>query len=248
MIDVMRSEWTKVRSVRSTVWTLGAVTALMVALGAAGALVAVSAGDGGRLSDPVSVSLMGIMLAAPVTATLGVIVVCGEYRTGSIRASLVAVPDRLRFLAAKAAVLTGVTFVVGVVASFAAFLAGQAVFAGRAAAVSLADPGVLRAIVGAGLYLAAGGLLGLALGTLIRHTPGAIVAACALLMVLPTLVAFVPGELGRRLVELTPSNAGSRIALVSPVGMGPWTGFAVYLAWIALPLVVAVPLFRRRDA
>lgn len=248
MIDVMRSEWTKLRSVRSTVWTLGSVPVLMVALAVVGALATVGSGDAGSLADPVSTSLRGIVLASLVTATLGVIAISGEYRTGAIRTSLVAVPGRLTFLAAKAVVLTAVTLVVGVASSFAAFLAGQIVFAGRAAEVSLADPAVLRAVVGAGLYLTASGLFGLALGVLVRHTPGAIVTVCALLMVLPTLVALVPGELGGRLTELTASNAGSRIAVVHPVGMGPWTGFAVYLAWVALPLAAGAVLLRRRDA
>ncbi|MBB4918158.1 ABC transporter permease [Streptosporangium saharense] len=248
MIDVMRSEWTKMRSVRSTVWTLGSVPVLMVALAVVGALATVGAGDAGRLADPVSTSLRGIVLASLVTATLGVIAISGEYRTGAIRTSLVAVPGRLRFLAAKAVVLTAVTLVVGVASAFAAFLAGRIAFAGRAGEVSLADPGVSRAVFGAGLYLAASGLFGLALGVLVRHTPGAIVTVCALLMVLPTLVALVPGELGRRLLEFTASNAGSQVAVVHPTGMGPWTGFAVYLAWVALPLAAGAVLLGRRDA
>ncbi|GAA3095824.1 ABC transporter permease [Streptosporangium carneum] len=248
MIDVMRSEWTKMRSVRSTVWTLGAAGGLMLVVGVLGSLAVVSMQGGSGSYDQVSVSLAGLPFGALALATLGVIVISGEYRTGAIRVTLAAVPDRLRFLAAKTVVFTVVALVVGTAASFAAFLAGQAVFAGEGAAASLADPEVLRAVFGGGLYLTASGLLGLACGALIRHTPGAIVTVIALIMVLPVLAAVLTGETGRRIQEYVTSNAGSQITKVHPTGLAPWTGLAVYLLWVAVPFVVAAVLLRRRDA
>ncbi|MFI7438479.1 ABC transporter permease [Nonomuraea indica] len=246
MIDIIRSEWTKIRSVRSTVWTLAITALLMVGLGALLSGSAASSAEGPI--DPVSatrISLNGIMLASMATATLGVLVISSEYRTGGIRTTLMAVPRRLKLLAGKIIVFTAVALAVSMAASLASFLIGQAILDGAA----LGDPGTVRAVTGTGLYLTACGLFGLALGALIRHTPGAIVSAVALILVLPPLTNGLPGRWGQVVRDHFTSNAGMELPFPSDANqLGPWSGFGVYLAWIAVVLVVAAVLMRRRDA
>ncbi|MFD1937111.1 ABC transporter permease subunit [Nonomuraea mangrovi] len=249
MIDVLRSEWTKIRSVRSTMWTLGTAGVLMLALGVLGA-VAVTGQSGAKEGlELVGTSLSGLSFASLALAALGVLVISGEYRTGAIRTTLTAVPWRLGLLTGKVVVFAAVAFVVSTAASFGAFFASQVIFAREGLSVALTEPGVFRAVVGAGLYLTASGLFGLALGALIRHTPGAIVTAIALIMVLPTMTVMLPDEWGRVVRDHFTSNAGIRITEVNPVGgLAPWTGFAVYLGWIAVTLVLAAVLLKKRDA
>ncbi|MEU7893577.1 ABC transporter permease subunit [Nonomuraea sp. NPDC049152] len=249
MIDVLRSEWTKIRSVRSTMWTLGTAGVLMLAFGALMAVVVSGQSGGMEGLEPAGMSLTGLPFASLALATLGVLVISGEYRSGAIRTTLAAVPNRLELLTAKVVVFAAVALVVSTVASFGAFFVSQAVFAREGLSVALTEPGVFRAVVGAGLYLTASGLFGLALGALIRHTPGAIVMVIALILVLPSQTAMLPGEWGPFVHEHFTSNAGMRITDVNPVGgLPPWQGFAVYLGWIAVTLVAAAVLLKKRDA
>ncbi|WP_344857595.1 ABC transporter permease [Planomonospora alba] len=245
---MLRSEWTKLRSVRSTVWTLLAAVALMVGFGLLLAFVSRDLGDEAGLTDATMISLSGSSFASLAVASLGVLVISGEYRTGMIRTTLLAVPGRLRMLTAKVAVFAVTAFAVALAASFAAFFAGQAVLGDKGAA--LGDPGVLRAVVGAGLLITASGIFGLALGALIRHTPGAIVAMTALIFVLPQMTGMLPGEWGATVRKYFTTNAGDQIVRVEAVDgqLGPWAGFGVYCAWIAVTLVAAAVLLRRRDA
>ena len=129
---------------------------------------------------------------------LGVLMVTSEYATGQIRATLAATPQRLTVLAAKATTFVGVVFVVGLVSSFSAFGIGQAIFSSKGIEHSLSDPGVLRAVIGGALYLAAVGVLGLGLGTIIRRTAGAITAFVGLLMIVPIVTSFLPASWNER--------------------------------------------------
>jgi ABC-type transport system involved in multi-copper enzyme maturation permease subunit len=246
MIDVFRSEWTKIRSVRSTVWTLVATALLMVGLGVLLALAISNSGEAVGGQEAISMSLGGTTFASLAIATFGVLVVSSEYRTGSIRTSFMAVPNRLRVLTAKAVVFTAVSLVVCTVSSFAAYLLGGQLILGT---TSLGEPGTLQAVLGAGLYLTASGLFGLALGALIRHTPGGIVAAIALMLVLPQLTTILPGQWGATVNSYFTTNAGMEVMMDGPNAMlGPWSGYAVYLAWVAVTLVAAAVLLKRRDA
>ena len=182
--DVLRSEWTKLRSVRSTFWALTVTVVLGIALGA---VISAAAAHGyakssvsGKLSwDPTGVSLTGIAIAQLGIAVLGVLCISSEYSSGMIRTSLIAVPKRGRVLAAKSLVFAAVTFVVGEVTSFAAFFVGQALISGHAPHAALGDPGVARAVAGAGLYLTALAVLSVAAGTLLRHPAAAIASMMA---------------------------------------------------------------------
>ncbi|GAA5074901.1 ABC-type transport system involved in multi-copper enzyme maturation permease subunit [Thermocatellispora tengchongensis] len=247
MTDVLRSEWIKIRSVRSTLWTLLTTVVVMIALGFLIAASTASLGERAAF-DPTMASLSGGSVASLVIAALGVLVISGEYRTGMIHTSLLAVPDRLRLLTAKIAVFSAVAFAVSLAASLASFLVGAMVFGEDAP--GLGDPGVLRAVLGSALFLTAGGLYGLAFGALIRHTAGAIVAVAAATVVLPQMTNLLPGTWGDVVHDYFTTNAGQRILSASPQdgGLGPWAGFGVYCAWITLTMVPAALLMVRRDA
>lgn len=246
MIDIIRSEWTKIRSVRSTMWTL-AVTALLM-VGFSALLTTATARSGQTLSaaETIAMSLAGVMFAPMAIATFGVLVISSEYRTGAIRTSFMAVPKRLRLLTGKIIVFTALSLLVSTASALVAFVVGGQLILGTA---SLADPGALRAVLGAGLYLTAGGLFGLALGALIRHTPGALVTTMALILVLPQFTSMLPGTWGRTVNDHFTTNAGMEVVIPGRnESLGPWSGYGVYLAWVAVTLVTAAVLMRRRDA
>ncbi|MFC5834302.1 ABC transporter permease [Nonomuraea insulae] len=247
MIDIFRSEWTKIRSVRSTVWTLAVTALLMIGIGGLISAAASGSADGPVPGDQVVVlGLAGIMFASLSMATLGVLVISSEYRTGGIRTSLMAVPKRLRLLTGKIVVFTAMSLVVTVLASAAALIVSLAI----AQPPSVPIGAAVEAVLGAGLYLTACGLFGLGLGTLVRHTPGALVSAIALMLVLPQLTAQLPGQWGRIVNEFFTTNAGM-LVVIPPRGeamLGAWSGFGVYLVWVAAAMIAGAVLLQRRDA
>ncbi|WP_063780593.1 ABC transporter permease [Nonomuraea sp. SBT364] len=247
MMDIVRSEWTKIRSVRSTVWTLACTGLLMIGFSVLlGVSIVNSQGNPPMGLEAARVSLSGTLFAQLAVATFGVLVISGEYRTGSIRGSFMAVPQRLRLLTAKVLVFTVVTAIVSTVSSVAAFLVGGQFIIGT---TTLGDPGVSQAVFGTALYLTASGLFGLALGALVRHTPGAVVSVMALILVLPQLTSMLPGAWGSAVHHHFTSNAGLQVVAANPSNpLGPWSGYGVYLAWVAVTLVAAAVLMRRRDA
>ncbi|GAA3016588.1 ABC transporter permease subunit [Streptosporangium longisporum] len=246
MIDIFRSEWTKIRSVRSTVWTLLVTVVLMTGLSALINAAAESAAKGPVPADQaIAMSLAGTMLASLAMATLGVLVISSEYRTGGIRTSLIAVPRRMRLLTAKIVVFAAISLVVCAVASAGAVGVGLAI--SQPPSIEMGE--VVRSSLGAALYLTACGLLGLGLGTLVRHTPGAIMSAIALILVLPTMANQLPGGWGRTVAEYFTTNAGLLIVSGLDNGsLGPWSGFAVYLVWVAVVVIAGAVLMQRRDA
>ncbi|WP_157248786.1 ABC transporter permease [Nonomuraea typhae] len=253
MIDVMRSEWTKLRSLRSTVWTLASAFVMMVGLGGLVTAVTVANASADAQAGPagaVQLATVALPFAAIAMATLGVLVISGEYRTGMIRTSLQAVPQRLTLLYGKAAVFTVAAVVVGLLSAYTAFFVAQIILATKDLDASLGDPGVLRAVTGTGLYLAASGMFGLALGSVIRHTPGAIVTAISLTLVLPQLTTILPGAWGETVAKFFTSNAGLQVTYVNPrpEWLEPWAGFGAYLAWVVVTLLAGSVLLRRRDA
>ncbi len=251
-----RSEWTKLTSVRSTVWSLLVTIVIVVGLGALFCAARVSRWDhldpGERLRfDPAGFSLNGLFLAQLAVGVLGVLVMSSEYSTGQIRATLGAIPQRRLMLAAKTLVFALVVLVTGLVACVAAFAIGQAIFTAKNAGVSLTDPGVLRAVVGGALYLAAIGLMGVGLAAILRRTAGAIATLVGLLLVLPILVNFLPSPWNDDIAKYLPGEAGGSIFHIvqrSSASLSPWPGFAVLCAYAALALVVGAVLLDRRDA
>ncbi|MDA0633197.1 ABC transporter permease [Nonomuraea sp. MCN248] len=246
MIDVIRSEWIKMRSVRSTVWTLVGTVVLMLGFAALAGASNRSMAEGPVPGDAaVGGSLSGGLIAALTMAALGVLMISSEYRTEAIRVSLMAVPRRLTLLSAKIIVFTAVSLVVCLVASAGAIAVGLAIM--QPPSVEAAD--VARSALGSALYLTACGLFGLGLGTLIRHTAGAIVSAIALMLVLPPLTTQLPGAWGATVSDYFTTNAGQLIVSNhANQSLGPWSGFAVYLAWVAVAMLAGAVLMRRRDA
>ena len=253
--DALRSEWTKLRSLRSTFWALTVTVVLGVGLGAA---ISAAAAHGyaessasGKLSwDPTALSLDGIGIATLAIAVLGVLFISSEYSSGMIRTSLIAVPRRGRLLAAKSLVFAGVTFVVGEVTSFTAFFVGQALISGHAPHAALGDPGVARAVVGAGLALTALAVLSVATGALLRHPAAAIAAMIAVLFVLPGIAQALPDSWRNPVIEFWPTQAGGQLASVhqSAHTLQPWPGFGVMCLFVAVVYAIAWTLLDRRDA
>ncbi|MFC4907862.1 ABC transporter permease subunit [Actinomadura gamaensis] len=254
-IDAVAAEWIKIRTVRSTFWTLLAGIVVTIGLSVLLASFFVSTFD--RLTphdraqfDPAAYGLVGINFGMVAFGVLGVLVVTGEYATGMIRTSLTAVPRRPRLLAAKALVLGLVVLVVGEVVSFAAYFLSQLIFSGKHLDEGLGHDGVLRAVIGGGLYLTLIALLALAVGTLLRHTAGSVTTVLGLLFVLPIIGSFLPGDFGRTIRKLLPSNAGGAVMGTRPSAdmLSPWTGIGVFALYTVILLAAAFVIFQWRDA
>lgn len=250
---VLRMEWIKFWSLRSTVLTLAITALLTIGIGALVSGV-VGSGDGGPgtddFGDPTAISLSGVMLAALAMAALGVLMSSGEYASGMIRATLAAVPARLPVLWAKAIVFAAVSLVLMFATSVVAFLIGQEILSSRGLdSVALSDPGVFRAVAGASVYLTGAGLIGLALGALLRNTAGATTTVVGLLFVFPLLIQVLPASWYETVSPVLPSNAaGSFMAVetASPA-LSPWPGLAVFAGYVVVLLAGAAVLLRRRD-
>jgi len=256
--QLLLAEWTKLRSVRSTVWSLLLLVVLTLGFTALFTWLTVSqssrsgASEQSRLlADPVATILAsGLQLSQLAVCVLGVMVMTTEYSTGMIRSSLLAVPRRTPMLWAKCAVFAVVVFLVAELAAFPSFFIGAA-FLRSKAPVALGDPGVLRAVIGAGLYLSVLGLFALAIGAVVRHTAGAITGVIGFVLVISPLAQLLPGAVGRRVFAYLPSQAGQLItqAQQGPDDLlSPWQGLGVFLLWTVALLTAAAYLLRRRDA
>jgi ABC-2 type transport system permease protein len=258
--SLLAAEWTKIRSVRSTVWTLVLFVVITIGLTALLSWLVSSSWYGPRaaprdarvLTDPVGFILgAGLNLGQLTICVLGVLVISTEYTTGVIRASLLAVPKRLPMLAAKAVVLAALLFVVAEIVCFASFFVGSAILHSHVV-VTLSEPNVTRAVVGAGLSLTALGLFALGIGGIIRHTAGAITTVIGIVFVLPILSGLLPGSWGAHVNGYLPEQAGALIAQQHPPAGGnvlsAWEGFGVFCIWCALSLAVCAYLLQRRDA
>jgi ABC-2 type transport system permease protein len=250
--NLARSEWTKLRSVRSTYWT--ALTALTSAIAIAAIICArmaslINAGkDSADSFDPTTFSLNGLYIAQIAAGALGVLVISSEYGTGMIRATLSAVPQRLAVLGSKVVVFGLATLVLGEVMSFAAFGLGQALLAHAHAGVSLTDPSVLRAVIGGGLYLTVVGLLGSGLGALIRHSAGALSAFFGILFATSVIIDILPSS-WHNAINYMPANAGAQIFAVQHTtgSLSPWAGFGLLCLYAAAAIGAAAAVITRRD-
>jgi ABC-2 type transport system permease protein len=250
---VLRSEWTKLRSLPSTAWSLLTAAALIVGFGALYCLVRVTRPprdpEGLSSFDPTSVSLSGVQLAQIAIGVLGVLLITGEYATGTTRTSFAAVPRRLPVLWGKAAVFALTTLTLCLPATLAAFLVGQSILSAERLDTTLSHPGTARAVLGSALYLAAAGLLGLALGALLRNTAAAIASLFGVLFALQIVVGFLPSTWSDQLYPYLPAPAGIAVTSVDPdpASLAPWTGFGLFCAYTAIVLALAAWQLRRRD-
>jgi ABC-type transport system involved in multi-copper enzyme maturation permease subunit len=259
---VLRSEWLKLRTVRSWMIMIVATAALLIAFGALAASVASGAvtpqgpngqgGSGGGFGNagPTAISLAGVTLAQLIAGILGVLFISNEYANGMIRSTFAAVPRRLPVLWAKVIVIAVVLTVVMVIASLAAFLLGQLIL-GDGKNTTLAADGVLRAVLGSGLYLAGIGVFGVAIGALLRNTAGSIAVVVAALLIIPGLARLVlPESWDTNVTPYLPSNAGSAFTSVngSATLLSAGAGAAVFVGWLVVLLAGAAVMIRRRDA
>ncbi|HEY6278633.1 MAG TPA: ABC transporter permease subunit [Streptosporangiaceae bacterium] len=256
---LLLTEWTKIRSVRSTLWTL--IIFVIVSIGLTSLLTlltvhALSAGRRGErasglTTDPVGFILgTGLGLGQLAICVLGALVITSEYSSGTIRATLLAVPRRIPVLIAKCLVFAVLVFVVAEIVSFGCFFVGAAIVHSKVS-VSLSQPGVTRAVIGSGLYLTVLGLFALAIGSLIRHTAGAITTVIGLVLVIFPLTGLLPYSWGAHIHAYAPTIAGQLITAdqqQSGALLTPWEGFAVFCGWTALLLIAGAYLLRRRDA
>lgn len=259
-IRVLRSEWAKFWSLRSSWITLGVAVFLLVLFGAVASYTyspdAVATGgppgpgSGDGDSTAVSLALTGVTFASLAIGVLGVLLSAGEYSTGMIRSTLAAVPRRLPVLWSKALVIGPIALVLATVGALAAFQLGTPGLDGERIALSLGDDGVLRSLAGAGVYLALVAVFGVALGVLIRSSAGAIAALVGVLLILPGLASLLPDSWYDTLSPYFPSNAGSAVyALHETSGsLSPGAGLAVFAGWVALTLAGAAVRLVRTDA
>ena len=266
---VFRSEWTKFWTIRSTYVVLLLAAFFMIGLSlliAWGLSTAFSEGDfegpASAFLDTTWLSLQGVGLAQLAVGVFGVLIVTSEYSSGMIKATLAAVPKRIPVLITKALVAYLVLALVMIPSAFAAFLLAQLILDDYGLGASLSDTGVIRAIIGAGLYLAAVGVIGSALGWLLRSAAGAIFALVALVVILPIVLQFVTLDWVSTIYDYLPSVAGQAVfSLGADAGMtlrdlidadrvtfGPWEGYGILLAWVVVGLAAAGWSLMRRDA
>ncbi|GAA1625349.1 ABC transporter permease [Kribbella alba] len=254
---VLRSEWSKLWSLRSTWITLGLGLLFLVAFGIIAAMRYKSSVTSGRQLDPdfadataLSLSLFGVSLAQLALGVLGVLVTAGEYSTGMIRSTLAAVPRRLPVLWSKTAVFGVVALVIAAVGVFVTFLIGSGILTGTPAALTISSSGVVRSLLGAALYLGMVGVIGAALGSLLRSVAGGISVLVASLMLVPGLISLLPASWHNAIQPYLPSVAGeSMFALhqgAHTLSAGP--GFLVFAAWTALAVGAAAWRLVRSDA
>jgi ABC-2 type transport system permease protein len=250
---VLRSEWIKMRSLRSTALTLVAGFALMVAIGwifgwASNGHWSEMRPDEQASFSPIDTTLAGYNLAQLAIGVLGVLLVTGEYATGMIRATFGAVPQRLPVLWAKATLYAGVTFALLLAAGLVAFLGGQQLLGTHG--TTLSAPGAVLAMVGVAGYLALIGVFSVALGFIVRSTAGGVATLFALLLVLPSLGLLLPASWRGHTLPYLPSNAGATMfsAHTAPDALSATTSLLVLLGWVAAAVAGAALVLKRRDA
>jgi len=260
LAGTLRSEFTKIRSVRSTYWTL-----LMLVLASVAWSVAFCAGEAARWAhmapadragfDPTQASVLGLaLLGQLVIAVLGALAITSEYSTGMIRTSLTVMPRRGVLYGAKAAVFAAVTLVIAFPASFISFFIGQRLLASTHTGATLSQPNALRAVIATALYVTLCGLFAFGLGAILRNTAGAITAAYGFLFLVPQLAKALPNTWYADVVRWLPG--GDVIAEITSTArqqinvnlFSPWGELAVFAVYTAVLLIAGAVLFRHRDA
>jgi ABC-2 type transport system permease protein len=253
---VMRMEWIRLRTLRSTWWSVAVVVVAMIGLAVwiqyyvPGQWAHMSAADRASF-DPTENGYAGLAVAELAVAVLGILAASGEYGSGMIRSTLAAVPRRGRVLAAKAAVTGLVTLVLGEVLSFAAFLAGQAMLHSPAPHATLGQPGVLRAVLLGGLYLPLIALISLGIGLLVRRAAAGISIMVGLIFVVPIVLLALPVHVLNDVAQyLPPTIAENSLTAVKtvPLSLSPWAGLAMLVVYAAAALGAGGLLLARRDA
>ncbi|MGY4858329.1 ABC transporter permease subunit [Cryobacterium sp. AP23] len=252
---LLRSEWIKLRTVRSTLWSYATVIVISVGMAA---LMAASYGVGGgqvpadaQVAFVAQAATFGVFFGQLVVAVLGVLAISGEYTTGMIRSSVTAAPRRLPMLAAKAVVLFVCTFVVGLVSTVASYLVASPMLAGKGISAGITDPDLFLPLLGGALYLALVSVFALGIGAILRSSAGGIAAALGILLLLPIAMLMIPAEWAADSMPYLISTAG--LGIFGLNAFGPplaelWQNVLVVLGWVTVSLAGAAVLLRRRDA
>ncbi len=248
--QAVRAEVTKLRSLRSTTWTLLAtmVGTLLVTVLATNGIHRFGRGAWQGF-DPTNQSLSGLAIGQLTIGLLGILMITGEHGSGTIRSSLAAIPRRRLLLGAKVIVIAGLSLAVSEILSFACFFIGRLILSDKAPVASLGQPGVLRAVILSGAFLALLGMFGLGLGVMIRHTAGAITAFVGAVFLLPVLLQQLSAD--GHPARFTPLQilANSVAAVVPQRGaVSPTLGFILMALYCAVTLVLGMILLQRRDA
>ncbi|KJE76957.1 ABC transporter permease subunit [Ferrimicrobium acidiphilum] len=253
--DLLSSEWIKIRSVRSTVFTLLVTAVLTIGISSLGAFAIAAnwnhAGPGQRLAfDPTSRSLSGVLLGQLALGVLGILVFTAEVATGTISATFTAASSRSKVLVAKIVMFAIVAIIVAEIVSFASFFVGQAILSGTTPTASLGGTNVLRAVAGTGLYMALLALFALGLGVIVRHTAGAITTFVALVLVLPLLVTALPTSLSNDINKFLPFTIGRTLMSVhsQPNTFSAWAGLAILAIYTVIIFLIANWRLTSRDA
>ncbi|MES9591021.1 MULTISPECIES: ABC transporter permease [unclassified Streptomyces] len=253
---VLTSEWTKIRTVSSTVWTLISAFVVTVAMGAALCALMNSQFDDlppaqRATFDPTFISFSGMVLGQLAMVVFGVLVVGTEYSSGMIRTSLAAVPQRGSFLFSKVAVAGVLALVVGIVTSFIAFFLGQALLGDHRTDIGAEH--VLRAVVGGGIYMGLIGIFSMGAATMLRSSMLSLGILMPFFFLVSQILSAVPGA--KKVARYFPDQAGSKIMQVVPDAMnsgtapyGPWGGLGILLAWVAAALLGGYLVLKKRDA
>ncbi len=250
---VLRSEWTKIRSVRSTVWTLSLAALITIGLGLLISWLTNTQFTHMTLRerltfDPTYTSFAGMSLGQLLMIVFGVLVVTGEYSSGMIRASLAAVPQRGAFLSGKVAVATVLAFAVGMATAFVTFFVGQAMLGGHR--THIGAPGVLRAVLGGGLYLTLIAMFAMGVAAMLRSPLLSLSILMPFFFLISNILRAVSAT--RKVARYLPDQAGQKIMMVVTTGddrpYGPWTGLLIMVLWVVAALLGGYLLLKRRDA
>jgi ABC-type transport system involved in multi-copper enzyme maturation permease subunit len=258
-LRVALSEWTKLRSVRSTRWSLFTAVLLTIGVPSLVALVTkshwntMSPGDRlDRYHNRLALATAGVNISVLAIAVLAVLTITAEYSTGMIRASFTAVPKRLPVLWAKLGVFSLVTFALMLPSVFIAYWANQAILHSHNPAIlqaPLSDPGVFRTVIGSAIYLTVVGIFAMAIGAIIRNTAGGISAFVAIFFVIPPLMNILPSSWNNAITPYLPdATSRSVFQLTHDSGsFAPLPGILIFLGYCAATIALAAILMRRRD-
>lgn len=261
---LVRSEWIKLRSIRSTVWCFAILVALTVAMAV---LLGTLVNQGGQAMPTdaangtlVSVNTASVSFTALVVGVLGVLIITGEYGTGQVRSTFTADPGRTGVLLAKAVVLAVSTFVVSAVSTWIGVLISTPLQAGNGVEADLGNPSVFMPILGSSVYVTLLALLAFGIGLLVRSSAGGIAITLGILLVLPVILSLLGSLIDAQWIldvsRFLPSDAGTQLYAYSSSGPTPdqpgvvlngWGGFSVLLAEVVVVGGAAIAAARTRD-
>ena len=254
-LAAVRSEWTKLRTVRSTMWAL--IITVVSTLGFGVLLTAIAVGQWDHRSlaevrgfDPLLYAFAGLNVAQLCIGVLGVLVMTSEYANGVIKLTFGATPQRRLLLGAKVLTFSLVVAVVSLLSCAAAFFICQGILATKHAGVSIADPGVFRAVIGGAVHMVFVGVIAVGVGAIVRHTAGAVAILFGVLLIIPGLVQLLPAPWNNDITLYLPNSAGAAMSAVVrfPNLLSPLVGFVVLASYAMVTLAVASVVLVQRDA